>query len=613
MSDLKEQTLAQIGQMIANDKNLRKAQVEYERMARLDWKPPEPLGSFAGVVGRTTTAPYDALRGAATAMSNLRPQIKIHPATVLKSLGETNDQSAAAKEMANRWETVFRWHLDQLMKRSPTFLADILWSSCLYHEINGQLIHLPTQKKIGGLGGMRGDAAFRVGDFASKLVDPKTVHVRYSPYGVESVLGVNLRSARYLAEFWGHKTLQSKIESKPDFANEMFLEFDFVDYDQRWVYCVEGNSEDRWEDVKYVLFKSAPWLGKKVPFLPWVNVAGGTRIDAAPEHQRHPLLYPVYQTGLWVNDNIMGTILQSVALAEAAAPRNVAKGPGAEGIEIDYGEIGGRVNLTQFQTYERVQQLGLDPQLREAYDRVEEAIRRCTIAEVLVTGQPMGSDQTFSGFNLQVMQALASLGGFKNLAQLFLSRWFENMLLIAHYTGSEIRGYGKDQKEYIIDGEDIDPNTIYIDVELSADVPVDKVQRVTAAMNLASSENLPMSPNSLLEFLGVTDPEGETRDWMRHRIRMAEFAGRLQRIAAEASGQIEQMAAQMAQGMIQQQMEQQQGQGNPPNMANPPGMMGVEGQANNPAIGGMPPAMASPAGNTFENQTGMTRGGGGLA
>ena len=608
MADLKKQLLSQINTMIANDTNLRKAQFEYERMARLDWKPPAPLGSFAWIRGAASTSPYDALRGAVRAMSNLRPLIKVHPATVLKAGGEKNDRSREAREMANRWETVFRWHLDHLEKRSSTFLSDIIWSSCLYHEINGQIIHLPTQKKIGGLGGMRGDAAFRIGDFAGKLADPKTVHVRYSPYGVEADLGVTVRTAKQLADFWDVREIKAKIDRTPDYANELFVEFDFVDYDNRWVYCVEGNLESDFENVKYDLFGPEPWLGKKVPFLPWVNVAGGTRVDAAPEHQRRPLLYPVYQTGQWLNDNVMKTILMSVATAEAAAPRNILKGPGAEDVEVDYGEPGGRINLTQFQEYQRIQQLGLDPQLQAAEAALEAAMRRSTVAEVLVTGQPMGQEQPFAGFNLQVMQALASLGDFKRLGELFLSRWFENMLLTAHYTGSEISGYGENDDHYTIDGEDVDPEAIYIGVELSADVPVDRVQRVTAAMNLANSENLPVDPHYLLEFLGITDPESAIRMWKRHQFDLADLRGRLKRIEITTSGELEQMAAQMAQGMIAEQMQEAQA-GTPENMGGPPGIEGVGGPGFDPSQGGMPPAMASPMGNTFENQRGTDRGG----
>ena len=627
MADLKKDIMRKARQMVDADKNLHRYQEEYERMARLDWTPPGALGQFAFIRGRPSTAPYDALRGAVRAMANLQPKITVHPATVLKAIRGKDDNSLEARKLANQWETTFHWVLDRLIKRSPTFLSDIVWSSVLYHEVNGQPIHLPTQKRIADtLRGTKGEAAMRMGDWGVKLADPKTVDVRYSNYGTDAVLSVALRDARWVSEFWGHKAIAAQIEKNPDFATEPFLECDYVDYENRFVWAVQSNSVSEIENLKYTLLSPQPWLGREVPFLPWINVAGGTKIDLAPEHQRRPLLYPVLQTGAWINANIMGTIMQSVAVAEAAAARNVVKGAGAADFEVDHGEIGGRINLTPFQTYERVQQLGLDPQIREMFDRTEDAIRRATVADVLVTGQPMGTDQTFAGFNLQVMQALASLGDFKNVAQLFISRLLEHMLLLAHYTGGEISGYGKDDKVYTIDSEDIDPEGIYIDVELTTDVPVDRQQRVNAAMNLANSENLPMSPRSLLEFLGVTDPEGEIRDWMKHRVRMADLMGKLKKIELTVSGEIEQMAAKMAQQMIQDQMKQQQapeggeqmpgmmGTGSPPeDMMAPPGMPGVEGQEVNPAAGGMPPAMANPMGNTFEGQTGMSRGGQELA
>ena len=84
--------------------------------------------------------------------------------------------------------------------------------------------------------------------------------------------------------------------------------------------------------------------------------------------------------------------------------------------------------------------------------------------------------------------------------------------------------------------------------------------------------------------------------------------------------EIEEMAAMMAQQMLQGMMEQQQaqqqgppGQGPPQQMMGPQGIEGVEGGAWNPAMGMPPPAMASPEGNTREAQTGLTRAGGPVA
>ena len=600
--------------LMDSQSGLRDAQRDYEAMSRLDWKPPAPLSTFAWIRPRVSPAPYDALRGAVTAFSNFMPRFTVHPLTVCGATKAKDDRSLEAKELANKWEHVFMWLLEDNLRRNPSFLADIVWSAVLYDEINGRPLHLPTQWKATKRDpGAREKASQRYGDYLCSIEDPKTVHVRYSSEMAEAVLGVTLRRARDIARIWNNGEVAAKIKNKKDHADEFYVEFDWVDYERRYAWCVETPNPAEIEDKGITLFEPAPWLREGVPLLPWINVAGGTKIDVAPEHQRKPLLYAVRQAQMWANSSIMGTIQMSQAIAEAAAPRNVVKGPGAEDVEIQYGEPGGRINLTPFQVYERIQQLGLDPQVQAAYATVEEAMKRSTTADVLVTGQPLGQNQPFAGYNLQVLQAIASLGRWRSLAERFIERWAEHTLLMCHYTGGEIVGYEKGDNPYIIDSEDIDPENLHIKVELTNDAPTDRVQRVTAAMNLSQSPNLQMSPRSLLEYLGVTDPEAEIGEWKRHQLDMADFRGRLQRIESIASGQLEQMAAQMAQGMIEQQMQEAQGQGPLPNNENPPGIQGVGGQGFNPAAGGMPPAMASPEGNTFENQRGMTREGAELA
>jgi hypothetical protein len=179
-------------------------------------------------------------------------------------------------------------------------------------------------------------------------------------------------------------------------------------------------------------------------------------------------------------------------------------------------------------------------------------------------------------------------------------------------------GYGTGNKMYTIDSEDIDPDALYIDVELKPDLPTNRLQQVASAVQM--SQSLPYAPQKILEQLGEPDPEGSLKLWKRWRLELADFEGWLQKIQTIASGELEQMAAQMAQQMVQQQMEQAQAQAQEPmqqglgiagepaeNPALPPGM-GMAGAGMNPAQGGAPPAMANPEA-TFEGQMGTTRGG----
>jgi len=111
--------------------------------------------------------------------------------------------------------------------------------------------------------------------------------------------------------------------------------------------------------------------------------------------------------------------------------------------------------------------------------------------------------------------------------------------------------------------------------------------------------------------MNINDPEAKIKKWAKEQIWFAHLQGELQKIQITASGELEQMAAQMAQGMV---AEMQQGNAGPnaEQRSKPPiqGMEGVGGPGFNPNSGGQAPAGANPAGNVREQQTGLTRLGG---
>ncbi len=615
--------------MIARDSSLREAQREYERMARLDYTLPEPLNSWAWVRKIVSTAPYDALRGVTRALGNLDERLRIEPVSVLKAVKGGDDTSLEARAKANEWEQALKWQMGRASKRRAAFRSSVIYSAALYGEVVGQIIHLPTQFKASPVSDARKKAAFRFGDWAVRLVDPKSVHVYYSDYMPERVLAVSLRTGQEVIDFWGKsaKELKSYCGKDRGRLDDAYIEFDYTDLESRMVWVVRANTEDEASeiadfdvDTTFMILKPEPWLkdleGNPVPFLPWVCVAGGTDIDTAPEHQRKPLLYPVWRAEQWATANILQTIKFSKGISKMSQVEEVFTGPASDHIDVDHESPVARVDLTPLQTFQSVQAQGLDPHIEQMVMSVESAISKATLAEVLVTGTPVGTGGTFSSYNLQLQTAIASLGDVKDIGQRFYEQAYEAMLLMTHYRGGQIVGYGKKSEKYVIDSEDIDPEGLYIGVELTADVPVDRQQRVLAAIQLANPQTgVPMSPRKLLEMLGETDPEGQIREWKMHQLDMADMRGRLQRIEATAGTVLEQMAAQMAQQMVQSQMEQQQ-QGPGRQAENPaagPGIPGMEGQGFNPAAGGQPAAMSSPRGNTREFQMGETREGGELA
>ena len=608
--------------MLEADKGLTTYRQAYERISNVQYTLPEPLRSWEWIRPIVSTAPHDALRAGALALSNLQEGVTVHPISV--HIEEEDDSSAAAKERANEWEKALQWAVARAAKRSANFRHSVLWNALVYDEILAQLIHLPTQFRAQGLAATREDAALRYGDWAIQLVNPQEVHVEYSDYMPERVLRVTVKTAQEVVDFWGDAAskVRAKIKPKNEHAKEYYVEFDYVDYEKRAVWVAEANSwEQAVEDKGIVILEPEPWLtdldDKPAPFLPWVAVYGGSIVSTNPIFSRRPMHFAVYQAEQWANANIFQTLFGSQAISDAMAPRDVLTGPGVEDVEIDKTTPAKRLELTSLQKYDRIQALGLQPSLTEAFDRINDAIRRSTVAEVLVTGQPMGGVEAFSAFNLQVQSAIASLGPWKNLGERFYEGLYELMLLIAHYRGEDVVGYGEGLDKYTIDSESIDPANIYISVELRPDVPVDRVQRVQAA--IAMSQNLEYPTIKILEFLGETDPQGAMKDYWKEQLNRADMMGRLEKIRKTASGELEEMAAMMAQQMLQGMMQQQQaqqgppGQGSPQQMMGPQGIEGVEGGAWNPAMGMPPPAMASPAGNTREAQTGLTRAGGPIA
>ena len=588
--------------IIKRDKNLKAVQAEYERMSRLQYNLPEPLQRWEWIRSVISTAPYDALRGATRALSNLESALNIHPITVIKAI-DADDESLAAQRLANEWETNLLWQMGRAESRLRSFASDVVWSVGLYDECIAKIIHLPTQFKAAPLSEAEMEAYLMVGDWALEIVDVKTVYPTYSRYGLQSMLSVNRRTARWMVNNYGEKAefvIEQSRKDKQDLDDPQntWIEFEYGDHENKLIWANSGN--DITNTAGEIILPPQPWLkindgDSQVPFLPWVAAAGGTSVDAAPEFQRKPILFPVLQAELWATANISETLMMAQQLATASSTTDVFSGPSSEDIEENWEEPRRRINLTAVQEYQQIQDAGMDSGIREVFDRLEAAIQRATVADVLVTAQPISGEQAFASYNLQVQQALASLGDVKDTSQRFFVDFFKKMLLITHYTGSEISGYGDGLEKYTIDSEDINPEAIYLSVELKADVPADRVQRVTAGQVLV--REIGYSQEDAMRFLGETDPQGVMKRADRERLRAADLQARIEAQQRKISGQYQEDVMAAAQALVQQQIAQQQAQGQQ-QQAQPAGAAPAErpvrGQAFNPAQGGTPPVVANP-------------------
>jgi hypothetical protein len=173
----------------------------------------------------------------------------------------------------------------------------------------------------------------------------------------------------------------------------------------------------------------------------------------------------------------------------------------------------------------------------------------------------------------------------------------EKLLLYSHYTNIPLSGYGNNPRDkkgygryYRIEPDEIDPANIYLNVKLSAELPLDKMANVNTANQAV--QGLDMSKEYALEQIGVQNAAQVIEDRFREKLIESKFAKIMTVDQGEAQAQVQMMIAQQ-QLALQQAQASSGGQGIP----------GAEGM--NPAMGSVPPAMMNP-GATREMQTGMT-------
>lgn len=627
----------EVAALVDRDAGLRAQQAAYDRIAHLEYSLPEPLARLQWMRNYRTTAPYDALRGATRALSGIEEAVTIEPVSVSRALEKGYDSDTTqARVIANQWETVLKWNMRRASQRHAIFRSDIVRSAVMYDEICAQVVHLPTQIKAHSkLGGStnRYKAALRHGPFAVLLRNPQTVHTRYSDYMAEAVVSITCQTPQGIVDIWGDAARGVSRLIEDEKAEDEYLLVDYTDLDGRCVWVVPGNDEGQigqYGADSDSFIEIVPPTELDYPFLPWVCVVGGTGLDSSPEHKRLPLLYPIYQSELWLNANMVGSLGASMAVATAAQPRIKRSGPDPNSVNIDYETPGGTIDVTPGHDAEKMQVDGMDPAMAALWERHLSEIDRTTVSKILVTAEA-GVGETFSGYNLRVNTAKGSLIPYKTLAERGLEGIYNLFLLWSEATGEDISGYGAGRedkgKKYSIGSGDIDPEGTYLTVELQFDLPVDRQQRINGAAMM--KRELKVSDRYALEELGVTDPEAELAQWAQDQLRGAVLAGKVQMIQMEQSGQLQQLIEQGIQQRMQMQAEQAQqiGQvGADPNqmggfgqMANPQDFTGgsglgplAGGPGNNPAMGGNPAAMNNPGGATREMQTGMDALGGAI-
>lgn len=576
-------------------------------MFDLEWDMPEGMPDW--VIKVKSTDPRDTVTTVVRTFATIRPHFKVAPML----------NNEANRNRANEIETAIAWNFKKAGRRKATTVEwDVLWSAAKYSEIAAQVIYLPYQIKI--LKAMtdpkkpskgdksiqakirRAEAALRFGDFAFIFHHPSNVYPEESEYGLEGVLTCKVQTIDQFMNSWGN--LANKIDGlKTEEGTEVtyVTTWDYTNFEERCVWAIcSDNSSARVEGSGDFILQEENKLG----FIPYVVKRWG---DALTDDGAMPLLESVYKSGQWNKLNVFESLDASLAIKRAAQPQYAAETPPGTDIEIDATEPISTAKLPAgTRNFTPLPAQSVDQRVAMQKAESKNDIWQTVAARILSTFEfPSGT--AYSSVNQLLTQATNSISQCKLLGEIGLSELSHLMLCWGHYYDKE---YGKGEtslygqyedktnlgKEVSLAWDTINPDALDVEVTLTPNIPIDKLQQINGAVLLKQNFRVPEA--ELLEDIGLGDPNELAKRRDLDDYKQAYIQADLQRIAMAPQLEAQQQTMEMQAGIQQQQNDQAMAQeqaareqeaalANAQNNASP-AMEQMQGLMNNTAMGGNP-------------------------
>lgn len=593
--------------MMVDGNNRNIAFDAYRQMYHSGWDLPDAVRNIEWIQKVVNADCYDAIQTGMRILATIPLSLTYQPLAP----GQQN------KERAGNIERVLKWNLMSAnRRRSRSVEAEIAKNALLYDMAAVQVVDLQYQineKKKLKLSAKREEEALAHGRFMMVPYDSRSVFAEWSNLMLERVLIVQHKHAYEIVDEWG--TAASKYPDLVNLADEPYGRdwvtfYDYYDDSTRSSWCAQGR---RWE-VPYAEGHQR-WIlnhgNSPTPFIPFA-IRGGTMLETNSVHAFQPLLYPVYATGAWDIKNIVRSLEVSEVIAHTGSPRLAEEGPNQQVGQVDYMSPDRVVKMPPGNTLRQIQPAAIDAALGNVDALLSAQIHKSTISEVLQGGD-LPSGTAFATLNLMTQTAVGVLKPYQYLSEKVLADMFGLMMRWTAFTEVDLYGYGTGGEdtgaEYVIRSDEVEPNAIYLTVELHPDTPTDKGQKITAAVQAV--QGLDMSRETGLEEIGIEDPQMELKRRaseliFEHEMNLEfdqerlEMEARVQIATQGAMMEMEKAMAEQAQGQQQGGQEPfppdagaQLGAGQGPPPGAPVGGPGLEGGLN-PAAGEPAPGQFAP-------------------
>jgi len=447
-------------------------------------------------------------------------------------------------DLADRHEKGLRWLLDSASRRrQATIVQDVVSSSVDYSEVTAAVMYIPQQiKDVAASGGntQRYEAMLRRGPFAVIMHNPQTVRCRYSDLGPEEVVLDVEDDPHNIIDLYGTKADGLKnwvkdTEGKGP-GNVRLKNYRSYDYRAVWVELGEGG------EMIEILREKWMW-----PFLGWVCRYGGTSLEEKGHFQRKPLMANMYHFDLYDDINRVRTLRFSDMIRTASEPRDIFSSDTRTTPDIDAstGDLTLHID-TEEDLRDRAPRVP-DPSMSELYAELRSDVQKSMLSELLLGGDvPAGA--AFASIDLVTNSALKVLRSSQSLAQNSVADILETMLLYIHYDNSEVISYGTGKidrgDEYLIRGEDIVPDNLYITVTLEADLPTDfQARTVTGRAQIDAGIN---SRLGVMEDTGIKNATEVEEEIVQERLAETMLAVELENIQFTNSVELQQQMQEAA-------------------------------------------------------------------
>jgi hypothetical protein len=571
-----------------------------------------PAGMPDWVMKTISTAPHDAVMTTVRTFATVEPYHKVLPML----------PNEANRQRANEIETALRYNMRRAGRRNDAKLEwDVMWSATQYAEVAAQVIYLPYQIKVlkalandTGSKKMkakarRAEAAKRFGDFAYIVHNPANVYPEWSEYGPEGVLTIRVRAVDEFRNTWGDLSRNVVTDTDYDEGKISYVtSFDYTNYETRCVWGVLSETPDiavRGAGVKIMEEDN------KLGFIPYGIRRWGNSLSTETNERVMPLLHSIYLSGKWDMLNVFESLDASLAIKRAAQPQYAAELPPGQDIELDNTEPVGTAKLPAgTRGFTPLPSQSVDQRLTVQKAQFTSDIWQGSVAKVLQSLEfPSGT--AYSSVNQILSVATGSLSPYKLLGENTLAEIDHQSLCWVKYYGAEydksatLYGYYSDKtnagKSVSLPHDTLNPDDLDIEVTLTADIPVDRLQQINGAVLL--KQNFRVPEDELLEDLGLGNPADLAKRRDLEDYKATYIQADLKRIAMQPDLEAAQEQMEMQMGAAQQQNQEAMAQeqaareqeamiANAQQNASP-GNENLGGMGMNPAMGGTPPVQGN--------------------